>query len=155
MKIRRFVTAEQTDGSVLVRVDDAIPDTDAAEPATVIWGWDAVPALPVGPEGIGPEHVDRALFPATAGGGTLNMIVFPPASVMEANEGAHQHATDSVDFAIVLEGEVCLKHPGAGEVTLGPGDVFVQNGAVHEWVNRSEQRCVMACVMLAAARAAG
>jgi len=155
VKIRRFVTAEQTDGSVLVRVDDAIPDTETVTPATVMWGWDELPALPIRPEDLGGAYVERALFPA-AGGTSFNLIVFPPAGDRFGADGDdNMHRTDTIDFAFVLEGEVVLRHPGAEEVTLRRGDVFVQNGALHEWVNRSAERCVMGCVVVATQRTGG
>jgi quercetin dioxygenase-like cupin family protein len=146
VKIRRFVTAEQADGGVLVRLDEAIPDTDTASPATVLWGWDNLPALPIRPDNLGPEHVERELFPP-AGGASVNLVVFPPGG------GGAMHRTDSVDFAFVLEGEVVLRHPGNEDITLRRGDFFVQNGAIHEWLNSSAEPCVMACVVLAAERA--
>jgi quercetin dioxygenase-like cupin family protein len=146
MKIRRFVTAEQADGGVLVQVEEAIPDTDTAAPATVLWGWDQLPALPIRPDDLGAEHVERELFPSS-GGASVNLVVFPPGG------GGAMHRTDSIDFAFVLEGEVVLRHPGNDDITLRCGDFFVQNGALHEWLNSSAERCVMACVVLAAKRA--
>jgi len=163
VKIRRLVTAEQPDGDVLVRIDDVIPDTDAAVPATVLWGWDTLPSLPLAPSDLGPENVDRELFPL-AGGASVNLVVFPPANQVpepvelgEAEIVTHadsnMHRTNSVDFLFVLEGEVVLRHPGGTpDVTLTRGDVFIQNGAMHEWQNRSSERCVMACVVLGTRR---
>ncbi len=155
MRIRRFVTAEKPDGSVHLRVDAAIPDTDTAVPATVLWGWDAMPKLPIGPDDLGPEHIDRPLFPS-GGGASVNIVVFPPAGAAPASSAEDttaMHRTDTVDVLFVLEGEIVLQHPGCDDVTLSRGDVFVQNGAIHGWLNRSDQRCVMACVVLAADRA--
>lgn len=155
MRIRTLVTAEQPDGAVHLQVEDTIPDTDAAVPATVLWGWDAMPSLPIGTGYLGPEHTDRPLFPP-AGGASVNVVVFPPAGAVPASSAedtAAMHRTDTVDFLFVLEGEIVLQHPGCDDVTLARGDVFVQNGALHGWLNRSDQRCVMACVVLAADRA--
>jgi hypothetical protein len=167
VKIRRFVTAEKAGGGVLVRLDEAIPDTDTASPATVLWGWDQLPTLPIRPEDLGAEHLERGLFPPT-GGASVNLVVFPPAGdapvaeesldmgdagIVTADGGGNMHRTDSVDFLFVLEGEVVLRHPGGtDDVTLRRGDFFVQNGAMHEWENRSADRCVMACVVLTTRR---
>jgi quercetin dioxygenase-like cupin family protein len=164
VKIRRFVTAEKPDGTVLVRLDEPIPDTDSAVPATVLWGWDEPPTLPIRPDDLGEDHVKRPLFPAT-GGASVNLIVFAPATQTPAEPvdmgnaeivtggSSNMHRTDSVDFAFVLEGEVLLHHPGAGEpITLRRGDFIVQNGAMHEWEHRSPERCVMACVVLTTRR---
>jgi hypothetical protein len=166
MKITRFVTAEVPGGGVHVQVDEVVPDTNTvASPAMVLWGWDAMPALPIAPDALGPEHTDRALFPPP-GGATVNLVVFPPAGgQMTASEDATEgletdddaesamHRTDTIDFLFILEGEVVLKHPGCDDITLRRGDVFVQNGAMHEWQNRMPEPCVMACVVLATPRA--
>jgi hypothetical protein len=166
VQIRRFVTAENTDGTAHVQMDVPVPDTDTVgSPAMVLWGWDAMPTLPIGPDQIGPEHTDRALFPPT-GGASVNLVVFPPAgeemgSAAEedvanagmVNEGGgNMHRTDTIDFLFVLEGEVVLLHPGADELTLRAGDFFVQNGAIHEWQNRRPEPCVMACLVLSTPR---
>jgi hypothetical protein len=166
VRIRRFVTAEQTDGGVHVQVDEPIPDTNLASPATVLWGWDRLPSLPIGPDELGPSHVERGLFPPS-GGASVNLVVFPPAGaaaaasdeidlgdagMVTADEGGNMHRTDSVDFLFILEGEVVLRHPGNEDITLEPGDFFVQNGAMHEWENRSSAPCVMACVVLTTER---
>ena len=59
------------------------------------------------------------------------------------------HATDSVDYAIVLEGEIDMLLD-EGEVHLRPGDVLVQQGTNHAWVNRGTQTCRIAFVLIGA-----
>ena len=169
MKIRRVVTGEREDGTAFVRDDGTIIDTDRAEPATVLWGFDRVPQLPIRPEDVGPEHVERGLFPG-GGGASVNLIVFPPAGeyvptaeeidmgdaglLTPEKDAGGMHRTDSVDLMLVIEGEVRLRHAGdVDDVVLGAGDFVVQNGTMHEWENRSPNRCVMACFVVSAPRA--
>jgi quercetin dioxygenase-like cupin family protein len=57
------------------------------------------------------------------------------------------HSTETLDYLVVVSGEIALI-VGDREVTLRGGDVVVQNGTPHNWVNRSEQPCVMAGVLL-------
>ncbi len=45
------------------------------------------------------------------------------------------HATDTIDFEVVLEGTVVLELDDGAEVTLNPGDTVVQNGTRHRWRN--------------------
>jgi mannose-6-phosphate isomerase-like protein (cupin superfamily) len=59
------------------------------------------------------------------------------------------HTTQTVDFGVVLDGHVVLELDD-GEVSLGPGDVIVQNGARHAWRNRSDRICTMAFVLIGA-----
>jgi quercetin dioxygenase-like cupin family protein len=128
-------------------MDEAVPDTETVAPATVLWGWDAMPSLPIGSGDLEDEHTDRPLFPPS-GGASVNLVVFPPA---DAGPSA-MHRTDTVDFLFVLEGEVVLRHPGCDDITLTAGDFFVQNGALHQWENLSDKKCVMACIVLATQR---
>jgi mannose-6-phosphate isomerase-like protein (cupin superfamily) len=46
------------------------------------------------------------------------------------------HRTPSMDYDVVLEGTIGLELDDGAEVTLGPGDVVVQNGTRHRWHNR-------------------
>ena len=49
------------------------------------------------------------------------------------------HRTETIDYGIVLEGELWLMLDDGSETRLGPGDVVVQRGTDHAWENRSEQ----------------
>lgn len=60
------------------------------------------------------------------------------------------HSTHSIDFVIILEGEVTLLLENGEEKTLNVHDTVVQKGNVHAWHNRGEVDCVMACVMIGA-----
>jgi mannose-6-phosphate isomerase-like protein (cupin superfamily) len=57
------------------------------------------------------------------------------------------HTTGTVDYVMVLEGEVTLELD-TGEVLLGPGDCVVQRGTRHAWRNRSGGPVRMVAVML-------
>jgi len=59
------------------------------------------------------------------------------------------HRTDSVDYAIVLEGEVWALME-VGETLMRAGDVLVQRGTNHAWANRSDRPCRIAFVMIGA-----
>jgi mannose-6-phosphate isomerase-like protein (cupin superfamily) len=53
-------------------------------------------------------------------------------------ESPGMHTTASVDFEVVLEGEVWLELDDGAEVLLEPGDTVVQNGTRHAWRNRGD-----------------
>jgi mannose-6-phosphate isomerase-like protein (cupin superfamily) len=59
------------------------------------------------------------------------------------------HRTDSVDYAIVMSGEIDMEVDGA-EVHLRQGDVVVQRGTIHNWINRGSNPCTIAFVLVAA-----
>ena len=54
------------------------------------------------------------------------------------------HTTDTVDFDVVVSGEIWLELDDGAEVKLEAGDCVVQNGTRHSWHNRSSEPCVLA-----------
>jgi mannose-6-phosphate isomerase-like protein (cupin superfamily) len=62
------------------------------------------------------------------------------------------HTTDTVDFDVVVSGEICLELDDGKEVLLKAGDCVVQNGTRHAWRNRSSQNCVIAVTLIGAKR---
>ena len=58
------------------------------------------------------------------------------------------HRTDSLDYGIVLSGEVSMQLD-EGEVHLKAGDIVIQRGTMHNWVNRGTETCVMAFILIA------
>lgn len=57
------------------------------------------------------------------------------------------HRTKTVDYGIVLEGEITLVLD-LGETTIRAGDIVVQNGTNHAWANRSGKACRMAFILI-------
>ena len=64
------------------------------------------------------------------------------------------HRTQSLDFAIVLSGEIYLVLDDS-ETLLKAGDVVIQCATNHAWSNRSDKPCRMAFVMVGAESPAG
>ena len=71
------------------------------------------------------------------------------ADSLPAEPGAHplMHRTESVDYGIVLEGELTLVLDG-GETVLGAGDIVIQRGTSHAWANRSGRMARMAFILV-------
>src|SRR5262249_40429043 len=63
------------------------------------------------------------------------------------------HTTDTVDFDVVMSGEVWLELDDGGEVHLKAGDCVVQNGTRHGWSNRTSKPCTIAVALLGMVRA--
>ena len=59
------------------------------------------------------------------------------------------HRTDSIDYAVVMSGEVEMVLDET-TVHLKAGDVLVQRGTIHNWVNRGTAPCVIAFVLISA-----
>ncbi len=62
------------------------------------------------------------------------------------------HTTDTVDFDVVVFGEVYLELDDGAEVLLKAGDCVIQNGTRHAWHNRSSHECVIAFSLVGAER---
>ncbi|HEX8623374.1 MAG TPA: cupin domain-containing protein [Allosphingosinicella sp.] len=84
-----------------------------------------------------PREAVRALFEAIGAGHAL--AEDPPHPLM--------HRTETVDYAIMLEGELVLILD-EGETPVRAGDVVVQRGTSHAWANRSEANARIAFVLV-------
>jgi quercetin dioxygenase-like cupin family protein len=62
------------------------------------------------------------------------------------------HRTDTVDFDVVLSGELYLEVDDGAEVLLKAGDCVIQNGTRHAWHNRSPENCLVAVAIVGAER---
>jgi len=61
---------------------------------------------------------------------------------------ARNHRTDSIDYIVVISGEIDMELDDS-RVHLKAGDVMVQRGTIHNWVNRGTAPCVLAVVLVA------
>jgi len=60
------------------------------------------------------------------------------------------HRTLSLDYAVVLSGEIVLGLDGGDEKTVKAGEFIVQGGVNHEWINRTDEPCRIAFITVAA-----
>ena len=87
-----------------------------------------------------------------ANGSVFRVVQFPPDKDWAANTGgpvrhAHMHRTRSIDYAIVLSGEIWAVMD-EGETKMVAGEVMIQRGTNHAWANRSNAPCVVAFVLI-------
>lgn len=139
---RRVVTGHDGSGVSVFSADGPVPVVRTAPDGALfyeIWGTDAAPA-PIG--GDGPDPTLGALsVPPPPNGTKIRINEFPPGVVSPV------HRTQSVDYGIVLSGEVVLVLDDA-ETVLRAGDVVVQRGTSHRWENRSEGTARMAFILV-------
>jgi quercetin dioxygenase-like cupin family protein len=142
--IRRVVTGHDADNGAKVLID--APATNAKFPqaglvSTMMWCTDGAPAkIPVG------ENVEdmgaRILGTAPPPKGTRFAVIdFPPGN------HAHMHRTETVDYVIVMEGEIEMDMDDS-TVKLKAGDVMIQRGTNHAWANRSNAPCIVAFILI-------
>jgi quercetin dioxygenase-like cupin family protein len=105
--------------------------------------FDTRPSVPV--SNTDPVSVPVNAIPRCAPGGTLFAVSdFPP------HYSAPMHRTVTIDYAVVLSGEIVLLLDGGEEKTLRVGDMLVQQGVNHEWCNRGDVPCRVLFVLVSA-----
>ena len=143
---RRIVTGHAADGRSIVVEDGAVPNVRRLPGAQFdeVWASGAAPE----PLGLRPDREPTSMAPAigpAAGGSTIRLIHFPPAA--SGGRRSPMHRTRTIDYGIVLEGEIVLMLSDS-EVILKAGDVVVQRGTDHAWENRSSRDARMAFVLI-------
>lgn len=140
---RRVVTGHDELGNSVFVHDGAPPIVRTAPDGAYffeLWNTDAVPAPIAATE---PEPTERDLTVPPAPGGTkIRINEFPPGVVSPT------HRTETVDYGIVLEGEVVLVLDHEQERVLKAGDVVVQRGTDHRWENRADRVARMAFILV-------
>jgi quercetin dioxygenase-like cupin family protein len=140
---RRVVTGHDATGSSVFTSDDLVPAARTTPGGTLfyeLWATDATP-VPIG-TGQG-ETASRSTLsvPPARNGTTLRINEMPPGA------GSPTHRTETVDYGIVLDGEVVLVLDD-GETVLRAGDVVVQRGTNHRWENRSAAPARVAFILI-------
>ena len=122
---RRVVTGHDERGVSVFASDGPVPVVRTAPDGALfyeVWGTDAMPA-PIGPDEPDPT-VGALSVPPTPNGTKIRINEFPPGVVSPV------HRTQSVDYGIVLSGEMVLVLDDS-ETVLRAGDVVVQRGTNH------------------------
>jgi hypothetical protein len=170
--VRRIVTAHNEDGKSYIHQDGPAPNVTNTGGIdgyawTELWTVDDTPASNAG-------HIDAADRPIKlqppVHGNVFRIVDIPPDTLRfgpnvdqapdtsavaggdayAAGAGSRHpgfHKTKSVDYAIVLEGEV-VAMMDVGETPMGPGDVLIQRGTNHAWSNRTDKACRIAFVLI-------
>ena len=139
MKGRRVVTGHDQNGKSIVISDGPPPQNHPMHGREVgadfIEMWSTPDPVPLLTAEEGREPNDRAFTIMPPSGHLLRLIeIYPPSM---GGTRTVMHRTRTLDYAIVIEGEVVLVLDDS-EVVLGPGDVVVQRGTDHTWENRSD-----------------
>jgi mannose-6-phosphate isomerase-like protein (cupin superfamily) len=136
---RRVVTGHTPDGVSVVLSDGPVPVSKELPDDGVafheIWNTEGSPARIVAVEN---EPTERTLaVPPPPRGTKIRINEFAPGHLDERGLQSPVHRTASVDYGIVLEGEITLILDDS-EVTLRAGDIVVQRGTDHAWANRGD-----------------
>jgi len=170
---RRVVTGHR-DGKAVILSDERRQaygfKTVAGFEQTYVWATQSpVEADPANVE----QRLPRSALPA-AGGSLVQIVTFPPVALRSSlgsdpaaiaqeymtrlpglaetfeHDGSEMHATATIDYAILLDGELWLEVDDGESVKLAAGDIVVQQATRHGWRNKSEQPATIAFIMLGA-----
>jgi mannose-6-phosphate isomerase-like protein (cupin superfamily) len=166
--VRRVVTTVDKDGKAVVLFDDVDQHAKVRPHGTVtrlLWVADETPADMRGPADRAAREMGIA---PPAGGSVFRIVEFPPTSKeVEALPLDYQHKiigdhspkrglpprhpmmhrTRSIDYAVIMSGEIDMLLD-EGEVHFRAGDVLVQQGTNHAWVNRGTEPCRIAFILI-------
>ncbi|GAB3616143.1 cupin domain-containing protein [Okibacterium endophyticum] len=147
---RRVVTGHDEQGVSIVLSDGPVPVHRIMPQDGVgfyeIWQTDAMPAPLHATEPS--EPTQRTLrVPPEPDGTKIRINEFFPGHLDDLGNQSPVHRTESVDYGIVLEGEIVLVLDDS-EVVLRAGDVIVQRGTDHAWANRSEAVARVAFILI-------
>jgi quercetin dioxygenase-like cupin family protein len=143
LQIRRVVTGHTASGQAKVEIDEIARNVVSNRPGAsscVIW---STKGFPVDNDGF--FDPTSGTFKTTVEGGSVFRIVRYEPGVTPRN-----HRTDSIDYGVVISGEIEMELDDGVAVKLRAGDVLVQRGTVHNWVNRGREACVVAFVLISA-----
>ena len=140
VQVRRVVTGHDANGRAVIKTDEVSKNITSSRPgatACVIWTTEFFPVNNTGDADEGLRKGGTTL----KGGTVFRVIEFAP------GVASRNHRTDSIDYAVVVSGEIDMEIEDS-VIHLNAGDVLVQRGTIHNWVNRGTEPCVMAFVLI-------
>ena len=180
-RIRRVVTGHDSEGKSVFISDSESPrivvfDALSGLEFYELWATEETPYIPAGQDD--PTLQMSSFLPASTGS-RFRIVRFPSgleiAKMIEEGfdsvafrqeyaakipglaethelDNPGMHTTDTIDYGIVLSGEIHMELDDGKEVHLKAGDCIVQNGTRHGWRNRSNEACLIAFIMIGATR---
>jgi quercetin dioxygenase-like cupin family protein len=148
LEVRRIVTGHDARGKAIVATDERLTGTSRPGRGGIarceIWSTDRMPvdnseaAAAAQRQGF----VVRHNYVGSGQGTVVRVTEFAPGSPK------FMHRTETVDYAILVSGECDLELDDGATVHLTAGDIVVQRGTMHAWVNNGTRPCVFAFVLI-------
>ena len=148
LTVRRIVTGHDDAGKAVVQSDQELSAVSRGVGRGIegveIWSTDRMP-VPLGQtEGACQRAgvVARHNYVGSGAGSTIRITQWAP------GHSLFPHRTHTLDYAILLSGQLDLELEDGVTVTLSPGDVVVQRGTIHSWINRGDEPATIAFILL-------
>jgi len=149
LEVRRIVTGHDASGNAVVTTDERLQAVSRLGRPHIagceIWSTDKMPVDNSSDEA---EAAQRAQalssynYVGTGQGTVIRITEFAPGAPK------FMHRTETVDFALLLSGECDLELDSGEIVHMKPGDIVVQRGTMHAWVNNGTAPAVFAFVLI-------
>lgn len=140
LEVRRIVTGHDEDGKAIVEIDEISKNVVNKRPgqySTVVWATNSFP-----PDMDTDQDISADITTTTIPDGVVCRI-----SRFDPGVAPRVHRTASVDYAIVLSGEMDMELDDE-TVHIKAGDVVVQRGTIHNWINNGTEPCMMAFILI-------
>jgi quercetin dioxygenase-like cupin family protein len=148
--VRRIVTGHDSSGKAIAATDERLggavsPPRPGVSGRVEIWSADKMPVD--NSEGAAAEaqrkgFVVRHNYVGSGQGHVCRVVEFAPGGEK------FMHRTETLDYAILLSGECDLELDDGKTVHMKQGDICVQRGTMHAWVNHGPEPCVFAFILI-------
>ena len=140
LRVRRVITGHDPSGRAVVKIDEVATNVFSGRPGATACNVWTTEGFPVDNDGVDDLGLRKA--GTTLPNGTIFRIIeFAPGLA------ARNHRTDSIDYIVVISGEIEMELDDT-LVRLKAGDVMVQRGTIHNWINRGGAPCVLAVILV-------
>ena len=140
LQVRRIITGHDGNGRAIVKIDEVSKNVTSGRPGATACNIWTTEGFPVNNDGAADEG-QRKVATTLPNGTIFRVIEFAPGLA------ARNHRTDSIDYIVVISGEIDMELDES-IVHLKAGDVMVQRGTIHNWVNRGTASCTLAVVLI-------
>ncbi len=136
-QVRRIVTGHDAEGQAVFVIDEAVEEEFLG---AQVWSTAQLPA----DNSAEPDATLRQEGIAAPNGTVIRVLTIAP------GHRSPMHRTQTLDYGVVLEGEIQLELDAGATRTARAGDVVVQRGTIHAWENVSGRPCRIAFILIAA-----
>jgi mannose-6-phosphate isomerase-like protein (cupin superfamily) len=134
--IRRVVTTHDANGRAIIALDEVVRGEFVTQ------GWSTDEPLSNNVDGF--EAGSGQPGPTVPGGAAIRFLDIDP------GYQSPMHRTNSIDYVMILDGELEMTLDGGETVTIKAGDIVIQRGTNHAWQNKSGRVCRMVSTLIAA-----
>lgn len=141
--IRRIVTGHDDKGRAILAMDSVIPSRagrfDDGTHVQEYWQTDSLPPRQDGGDAV----AERTPVTPRLNGSILRMLHIPPGA-----KGDELHRTATLDYFLVMDGEIEMTLDDEKSVAFKKGDTIVMRNTMHGWRNRSDKMCLLFEVLI-------